>query len=312
MALTGNLFTSYLREVYLPQAVKTLFQNDIWFHQPFIEIVPSSACPAGPNINIILDYAVSTSAEAYAQGAPQPAAHTLSDVRAYFTKDYFQETAKVHGDTLAMLKNGGSNVAQDAIQKSIDQGIMNLKAVMTSTFLTDLGNQVDSTTAYSDAALSRATYSIASYEAGSISTLARADIVDMIEALQSGSYGPIVPLDDMLLLMPPNQQGNLANLQAAVAYAEFTTSTQNMGPMDSGVKFRTKTFESVPILEVPGMTTTEIYLVRKSQTKIYFHEDITVTPKDAPEWAENYLITCGANLVVSDPRGCGKLTGVTA
>jgi len=312
MALNGNLFTSYLKEVYLPQAVKTVFQDDVWFNQPFIEVVPSSACPAGPHINVILDYAVSTNAEVYVQGAPQPSAYTMSDARAYFTKDFFQETAKVHGDTLAMLANGGSHTTEAAMQKSIMQGVMNLKALMTSSFLTDLAAQVDATTAYSDASLARATYSCASYEVGSVSALARADLIDALEGLLAGTYGPPPQLNDLLWLMPENQHSNLANLQAAAQYSEFSVDSSNMGPIDSGVKFRTSTFEGIPILRIPTMTTTEIYLVKKSATKIYFHNDINAVQKDSAEWAENWLITCGANLVVSDPRCCAKLTGITA
>lgn len=312
MALNGNLFTSYLKEVYLPQAVKIVFQDDVWFNQPFIEVVPAAQCPAGPHINVILDYAVSTNAEVYVQGAPAPSAYTMSDARAYFTKDFFQETAKVHGDTLAMLANGGNNTTEEAMQKSIMQGVMNLKALMTSSFLTDLAAQVDSTTAYSDASLSRSTYACASYEAGSISALTRADLMDAIEGLMAGTYGPIPQLNDLLWLMPPNQHTNLANLQMGAQYAEFSTDASNMSAVDTGAKFRTDTFESIPILQIPTMTTTEIYLVKRSATKIYMHNDITAVQKDSAEWAENWLITGGANLVVSDPRCCGKLTGITA
>ena len=313
MGLNGNLFTSYLKEVYLPQAVKTVFQNDVWFNQPFIEVVPPASCPAGPHINLILDYAVSTNAEVYVQGAPAPSAYTMSDIRAYFTKDFFQESVKIHGDTLAMLANGaGSNVQENAVQKSLMQGLMNLKALMSSTFLTDLAAQVDSSTAYSDASLSRSTYACASQETGSISALARADLIDALEGLQAGTYGPVPQLDDLLWLMPPNQHTNLANLQGAAAYSEFSVDSSNMGPIDSGVKFRTNTFEGIPILQVPGMTTTELYLVKKSATKIYFHNDFNMVQKDLAEWADSWLITCGANLVVSDPRCCVKLTDITA
>jgi hypothetical protein len=312
MAINGNLFTNYLREVYLPQAISTIFFNDAWFSQPFFEIVPSASCPAGPHINTVIDYAVDSNAEVYVQGAPMPSASTLSDVRAYFTKDFYQETAKVYGDTLAMSKNGGLNVQEDLIKKSLDTAIKNLKVAMTTTFTTDLAAQVDSSTAYSDASLNRTTYSIASYEYAVSGALTRAWLTDVIEFLQTGSYGMPVDISDLCFVVPPNQHTNIANLQAAAQYAEFSVDAQNMGPMDTGVKFRTMTYESVPILQIPGLTTTEVYLLKRSATKIYMHEDITAQPKDIAEWADNWLVTGGANLVVSDPRACVKLTGVTA
>ena len=96
MAISGNLYSSYLANTYIPKVTSTIFWNQWWVNQPFFEIVqPGNPlnCPGGAEINVILDYAVSTNVEAYVQGAPMPVAHTLSDVRAYHNKDYFQEGA---------------------------------------------------------------------------------------------------------------------------------------------------------------------------------------------------------------------------
>jgi len=315
MAISGNLYSTYLNTTYIPKETSTIFWNQWWVNQPFFEIVqPGNPlnCPGGSTINIALDYAVSTNAEAYVQGAPMPVAHTLSDVRAYVTKDYFQEGGKVHGDTISQLGGGGGNVPIDPVQKAIRTSILNATDLASTTMLTDLASFVDSTTAYSDASLNRTTYSIAAYEDAHSGALTRAALTDMIEAVQNTTYG-FVPLDDLVFLMPPNQHTNLANLGGA-QYGEFNfnVDAQSMLPFDSGTKFRCQTYESVPILQVPDMTSTEIYLVRKSATKFHLHEGIKTVPKDVAEWADYWLTTMGVNLVISDPKRCGKLTAVTA
>jgi hypothetical protein len=309
----ANLYTNFLNEVYIPQAVSTIFWNSALFSQPFFEIVPSSACPGGPSINVLLDYAVSTSAEVYVQGAPMVAPATLSDVRANFTKDYFQESALVYGNTQAMLGGrNGSNAPLDAQKKAIDTGIKNLVNLMHSTFISDLGAQVDSSTTYSDAALVRATYGIASYEAAPSAAITRTALDTMITSLQDSANG-MVDLADMVIVCAPNQVSRIANV-AGVAYNEQTVvvNAQDMGPADQGRMFRTTHYNSIPIFSLPGVTNTEIYLLRRSATKIYLHEDIKVVPKDTAQWADMWLITGGANLVVEDPKRCGKLTSCTA
>jgi hypothetical protein len=303
----ANLYTNYLKQAYIPKQISTIVENSFWFSQPYFEIVGPESCPAGPAINGVIDYAASSSAERYVQGAPMPAPGVLSDVRFYHTKDFYQETIKIHGDTMAMLANG-SNVPLSPVEKAISRGLQNLVNVCQSAFLADLAAQVDSTTAYSDASLSRSTYSIASYEAGSVGTLAKTDLIDMVEALQS-SHG-FVDTSDMVWVMAPIQVTNIGAF-GAVAYHEFSVAGDSSAPIDLGTRFRTKTFEGIDIAEVPGMTNSEIYLLRKSQTKIYLHKEFSVEPKDSAEWASLWLATVGANLVVEDPRRCCKIDGIT-
>lgn len=302
----SNLFTNYLKESYVPAAVQNIVQNSFWFQQPFFEVVQPGACPSGPHINSVIEYGVSSSAEVYVQGAPMPTPGTLSDVRAYFTKDFFQDSAKVYGDTQSMLRNGGV-VDIDPVKRSIDQSIQNVVTIMQSTFLTDLAAQVDSTTNYSDSGLVRATYNLASYEEGSIGDLAKDDLTAMIEAMIDLN----VSEQDMVFLLPSNQHTHLANL-LGTAYNEISVDGSSMAAADLGTKFRCMTFNGIPILQVPGMTNTESYLVRASKTKIFLHEPITVVPKESAEWADQWLTTGGANLVCLDPRRAAKITGLTA
>ena len=316
MALTGLQYTEYLNNAYIPRVHAMTFWNNWWLNQPYFEVVQPGSCPGGPDINHLLDYSETTNAEAYVRGAPIPDPDSTSSIRAYHTKDYFQGSAKVYGDQKSQTQGSDAlNVAISPDQKAINTSVKNMVDLMSTTFLTDLAAQVDSTTAFSDASLSRSTYACASYEVGSVGALALSDLEDMLEALQNTSYG-VVPVEDLVFLMARNQLTNLSRLTTGVSYdstfMNFNTSTQDMGPADAGRVFRTRSFEGVPIMVVPDMTNTEMYLLRRSTTKIYLHTGIETVFKDPAEWADQWLTTAGANLVVEDPLRCGKLTGITA
>jgi hypothetical protein len=312
MAIAGDTFTTYLATRYIPTAVQTIFWNSWFMNQPYFEVVDYGRTPKGPSINSIIDYSVSTNAEVYAQGAPMPTPDTLNSVRAYFNKDTFQGSAKVYGDTIAQAAGDGTWVQMEPQTTAIDTSLKNLVDLMSTTVLTDLAAQVDSTTAYSDASLARATYSLASYEQAAGGALTLALMEDMLEGLQNTTYG-MVDNDDLVWLMARNQLTNLSRLTSFDGSgAAFQAMNTGQASVDAGRVQVTKFFEGIPILVVPDMTNTEVYLMKRSTTKFYIGDPIKTQPKDVAEYANSWLSTGGVNLVVQDPRRCGKLTGVTA
>lgn len=307
-----DTFSAYFNESYIPTAIKTHFQNTWWYNQDVFEIVSPEKCPGGPTINWLLDYSSTSNAEKYSAGAPIPTPETISSVRAYMTKEWYQGGGKVPGYVNAKGRGQNAyNVAISENEKAINNSLQVALAAANTTVLADLAAFVDATTAYSDASLARATYSIASYENALSGALTLAALEDMVEALENTTYGP-VDTSDLVWLMPRNQITNLSRLTSLASNAPLNASSQSSDPIDAGRQFRTKEFEQIPIIKVPGMTTTEIYLVRRSKTKLYMHTPIEVVPKDVPEWANYWLTTFGVNLVIEDPQGCAKQTGVTA
>ena len=316
MAITGDAFTVYLQNAYLPTAIQTVFWNTYFFSpkSPFT-VVPPAQCPGGPNINQIYDYSVTTNAEVYVRGAPGPDPDTLNSVRAYFTKDTFQASAKVYRDAMAQAAGQNGTVLEIAMQqKAIDASLKNLMDKISATFLTDLAAQVDSSTALGDGSLSRTTYSLASYEADAGGALALADIEDAIEGLQNVTYGvPDVPTPEMLvMLMARNQGTNLSRLTGGASNYVINIDAQSMASADAGRILRQKSYEGVDISYVPDMTNTEIYIVRKDAAKIFLHDPFKADPKDVFEYANAWLATAGANLVITNVRCAAKITGITA
>ena len=318
MALTGDQYASvYLREEYIPAAQTTIFWNTAFLapDSPF-EIVQPNACPAGPSINQVYEYSTSTNSEAYVKGAQAPDPDTTSDVRAYFTKDFWHGSGKVYGSEVAQTvgAGGGLNVAINMAERSIDRSLKNMLDTASATFLTDLAAQVDSTTALGDGSLSRSTYSLASLETAHSAVLTAAVLEDTIENLQNTTYGvPDVPNEaDLVWLMPRNQKTNTSRLNGGDTNYSMQWSAQSPEAIDGSRMHRTRSYGDVDIWVCPDMTTTEIYCVRKDACKIYMHAPVETEPKDVAEWAEFWYSHCGLNLVITNVRCAAKLTGVTA
>ena len=307
MALTGTNGSTFIKDGYIPQVQKTFFRNTWWgnpANHPF-EIVTNG--PGGGTINNLINYSTTSNSAAHVKGQPYPSPDAMLTINSYFTKDYFEGVAKVSGQDLANLANGGSEVPVDLEMAAIEDTLGNVEAAMNAQFLTDLAAQVDATTAYSDASLARATYSLASIETAQGGALTLAVMEDTQESLRNTTYG-IIPMSDIAICVPPNQ---LTNFSRLTSFDGSGAAWQSQGMDDPGRQFNFKVFNGSPVISVPGMTSTEIYFLRISTTKVYAHKSPEFKPIELNEWANGHHIVIGGNLVVKDPRRCAKITGVT-
>lgn len=162
MAMAGNTYSTLVREVWTPQLETTVFHNNWLFDGSVFPVVDA---PGGTTISTGYEYAVTTNTGTFNHDDPMVEPFTSSHVRAYFNKDFFQESARVFKQYLDMMGNGGSQVVLDAVQHSLEIATKNLLDIATTTMIADLEAQIDSSTAYSDASLSRTTYAtLKSYE----------------------------------------------------------------------------------------------------------------------------------------------------
>jgi len=311
----GVDLTAYRRQEWLPIAQNVLFRNSWWMKQGLFEIVPQASCPGGSRITWGIDYSSTANGGAFTRGDAMSASDTLVGIAAYQTKDWYQATAKVSGIDKNEMAGSGSEIAMDLTSKSIEAATKNLVQAQATAFAADLVAMVDNGGNFSDAALTRSTYGLASYEAALSGNLTLVAMEDMIEALEDTTYGPI-SRDDMVILMARNQLTNLSRLTSNLGYnttfANLTTSTDPTTMIDGGRANRNASFEGVQIQVVPGFSNADIVVVPKSNVKIYMHHDLEITTKDTAEFADMYHLVAGANLVVLDPLRAGKLSGVTA
>lgn len=315
MAYQGEGYEAYLKEVWVPMAQQMVYRNGYFLgsESPF-EIIPPEKCVSGENINMGLDYAISSNAGLYTVGDAMVTPAQTSTVKAYFDKDFFQETVK----TYKMLKHmhhsgqGGSNLDMSTDDKAMKAGVANLIDAAMAQMLADIVAWISATTAFSDAALDRTVYtSLVSYEATTVGALALADMEDALEALEDVTYGP-VKREDLAWLMPRNQLTNLSRLTAGVSNMGLNASSDGMNKIDGDRSGRTKTFGDVPIFVVPDMSTATILLVNRKMIKVYNWAPLEIEPKSLEELAQAWALSIGVCIGVEDPRQQGKLSGVDA
>jgi len=317
MATPGNTYSTLVREVWTPQLETTVFFNNWMFDGSMFPVVDA---PGGTTISTGYEYLISSNAGTFNHDDPMVEPFTSSQIRAYFNKDFFQESARTFDQYVDMMANGGTEPANFApIQKSLETATKNLLDKTTTTMIADLEAQIDSASTYSDALLSRTTYAtLKSYEETSSTGLTIAHLEDMVEAIMTHTtYGQQVRSEqDLLFLFPRNQLTNLSRLSGGQAYNadlwHMTTSTQNMGPADAGRVFRTKQFEGIPIQVVPDMTNTVILCVHRPDITIYRNRALRITPKSELADTQLAMLSCGYNAICKCPGNSGKLSAKTA
>jgi hypothetical protein len=307
--------TAYRRNEWLPTAQNVLFRNSWWHTQNIFEIVPQSACPGGSRITWGIDYSSTANGGAFTRGDAMPASDTLVGIAAYQTKDWFQAAAKISGIDKAEMAGNGSEIAMDLTSKAISAATKNLIQAQETAFAADFVALIDAASnTFSDAALTRATYSLASYEETSGAAVTLANLEQLCEELGGTTYGPI-DMNRAVLCMSVGQTWNVARLTSNLGYqatfAQMTTSLDSSAPIDGGRQYRNLSFNGVPIVVIPGLSDTDIIMTSRDNVKIYMHHDLEITTKDTAEYADLYHLVAGANLVVLDPLRAGKLSAKT-
>lgn len=308
----ANAFTTFLDDPRVKLIIENAFWNSWIMNGPFEVVNPGHAMhQGGSSIKFPIDYAETYNGGTFTIGTPMPDSDETSSVEAYFNKTYHQAAAKVYGIRKSQFGAGGMTVPFDQNQRAIEKATKNLVDSISTTEIAALSTMVDATTAFSDASLARATYSIASYEDAVSGALAVTDLEDAIEALEDVTYG-VVKRENMVILMPRNQLTNLSRLVMGASNRIMNIDSSSSTAVDGGRTMRTQAFDGVEISVVPDMTTTEILIMDKTQVKVHVHDPLGVKEKDVAEYAEQYHLTMGVNIVSYDPKRCAKLTGVTA
>ena len=312
MTIAGVTYDTLKREVWRPELQNAIFDNFWFFDQSvFKKVSPQD----GDTIATGYETSVSTNAGTYDYDDAMVEAYTSTQVKAYFTKDSFQETARAFNQLLRKRGEGGYEVkGLNARKRIIERAARNLKDRVMTTMLTDAESQVSSSSAYSDASLSRTTYAtLRSYQEDTTTDLTLGHLEDAIEALETHTtYGlGVQSYQDLVILAPRNQITNLARLALGTAALTLTNQIPD-GPIDAGRVFRTKVFEGIDVIPVADMTTTTIMILHKPDVTVYMGSDLTITPKDEPADTELNLLTMDCNVVIENPNNHAILTSKTA
>lgn len=312
MALAATRYDQLVRNVWAPQLESVVFHNDALLGGNLFPVVDS---PGGTTISHGYKYSISTNAGTFGADDPMVEPFTSSEIRAYFNKDFFQESIRVLRQDVANAERGGLEVGMSIVKDATETGVKNLLDIATTTMIADLEAQIDSSTAYSDASLSRTTYAaLKSYEEATSTGLTLAHVEDLVEALMTHvTYGQQVRnISDLLWLVPRNQLTNWSRLMTGGSNFEFTASSQNMAPIDAGRVFRTQRFEGIDIVPIPDMTSTVLLCVHKPDIKIYRNQPLVVESKEEKAFSWLWHLVCGYNIVCKCPGNSAKLSAKTA
>lgn len=315
MATPGQTYDYLVRNVWQPELYTIHFRNYWLFDDSRFTFEPA---PGGDVISQTYEYAVSSNVGTFQYDDPMVEPFTTSMIRAYYNKQSFQESARLFLTKMHYRSNGGYEIPVDDVRKVLNDGTLNLRDKVTTTLLTSLESQIDGSNTYSDAALVRATYGMASYADTTSTTLAISQLEDAIEGLMTHTtYGKTIrSKSDLMILLPENQRTNLSRLStdspSGSTFFNMSSSTQDMGPIDAGRAFRTQFFDGIELMSVPEMTSTTIVILHKPDVVVWQTEPFMIEEK--PELAHTRLwkLTDGYNIEIKNPANHAKLTNKTA
>ena len=247
----------------------------------------------------------------YADAAPS--SDEYADVKAYQTKDYYQHLAQ----TYDILKNQmETNVNGQEITHSTDEAAFTnsaklMAADIATTIASDLKTMIDSSGNFSDAAISRSTYNLASSEQATVGTLALSDIDSSIQDLETKEYGRANPETDLFIMASNVNKRRIANLSTKVQYGEFNSSSDSTQSIDGGRNHRVKAYDGIPIYVENSLGNADILIIRRGAVSIFDHWAPATKDLNVDAWQKKMLMGQGSNIIVTNPRFCAKLSGIT-
>ena len=237
------------------------------------------------------DYSVSTNADVEAG--------TTTKIKAYWNKRYTHGAAEVPGidvaENMGRWDEFGSEVAHET------KKIVNIHY---NNFFTQIKSDIDSAANYSDAALSRSTYTnLQSYEEDSDAQITLALMRGMIS-------GVLEDFDlDMLSEYVCYMERTVYNTFKPLAAANQTwniTATKGT-PQDVGFQ-EVASFDGLQIKTLPGMTTGDVFMIHKPNLKAVNHRPFSIVHKEVKKDATYAAIYDGWNFMATNPRYHGKMT----
>jgi hypothetical protein len=324
MAVPGFDDTALQSDAYLAKVETILHYNNWLFDQSIIEQVGPGQIPSGPNINFGIEYSHTNNGGEFAYADPMAESDDTAAVATYFTKTAYQKTARTYGMLQAYEQGFGSktpySVSSISDMAAIEKTGRKLRDVITAAVIAEFEAQIDSAGNFGDNSLLRSTYGLASYEDTSGGDLKLAHLEDAIEAGAGTTYGGVTdPQMEYDILLPRNQLTNLGRLGAGNVGETFNEANflamvrmDEGGAIDAGRISRTKTFEGIRLHVVPGMTTTNIIIIRRGTCSVYNWWGLEIEPKDVKAKQKLWEITMGVNGVCRVPTHNLKISGLNA
>jgi hypothetical protein len=292
--------------------VRSIFSDEKYFPK-FV----GPGVPGGSRVSWSIDYSSTDNGGFMTDYTDAlPTADDMASVIAYQNKDYAQATSQTYDVLAQQVETNYDGKTTEGFtsyeQRSLENAGLNLLENLSGRYVADLVAMIDDAGTFSDAALTRSTYGLASAETAVGGAFTTAALEDLIEELTTSTYGAANPMTDLFILCSPNQHTNIARASTGAQYKEYNASSDATTVIDGSGLHRVQTFWGIPILVDVAMTTGDILVLRKGTIAMYEHMPLRTKDVDVAAFQKQTGMIKGSNLIVRNPTWNGKLSGVTA
>jgi hypothetical protein len=294
-------YSNYIQDVVEPLIVDTVFNRGMEeLYGLFVKGTPKG----GDKITQKVRTAWTSNVDNYTTSdSTNPASSSQTLVTATWDKLYTHATVEIENIEINEARNGGADL--DLVKDAI---LQETKALMNKIFvncMTQIKADVDSTSAYSDAALDRSTYpTLASYEEDTDTPIT----VDLWRGMVNGTTllkntGPLAGYVALVEQAVYNKFRPLAaalnswNINDASAGASAVMGYQELG-----------NFEGANVVSPVGMTTGDVLLLRRQDVVILEHRPLEVEQVASGKDSVKFVLRAGVNAYVNNPGFQGKMT----
>lgn len=260
-----------------------------------------------------VQYSSTSGAEVFVENQAMGANSKRNLAQASLSPFYLRVPVAVTGHVLDQIAAGGT--FEDVAQGELANGVKDLFELMESSLLGStqdrgIASIVDATGTY--AGLAAGTYAAwASAETAVGGAMTAAVMQDGHETLRAAPHNTRATV----ILLPPNQMTNYtAVMGPAASSTPSRVQLPQSAPYDIGLLRAPPTFNGIPLFEISGMTSTEIYWLDLTDEGVTFQtiRPLRVEPLAKTNDNSQWQVSIGGALKVKNRRKHLKLTGVNA
>ena len=297
-------YNEFIQRELVPGIVDTIVYKAL---EPWKRVFGTREPEGGDRITSRYRVGYTSNAGATTKADVYKAAATQTLVKPYWTKVFYDGTAEVHdidiaNNATARERSKIENMIGDAVSKEVEA----MMDVIVTAFYTQIKADVDSSSAaYSDASLSRSTYTtLASYEEATDATITLAYARGMIQGVTQNKP---VNIRDYVCLCDDAVYNTWQNLAAAL----HTWTIANVpNATDMGYSEMAK-FEGLAIADIGdfhSMTTGDVLMLRRQDVNIVEHAPLRIKDVESGRHSIKMVPFIGINVYVDNPYFQGKMT----
>jgi hypothetical protein len=298
----GYNLQGYIDDVVIPKIMETVFVTNL---QPMLDLFNTDPFSTG-GPNIVKDICVSETSNAanYTRTDVNPAPDSFETAQASWTRRYQHVAYDAHGIDLSQAKRGGIKAIQNLVQYKSLKAFAQLRKLIFDDFYSRLHADIDSTTAYSDAGLSRSGYpTLASTEDDSDNTVTLAEM----RALKLATHlNKNTEKENYLWIVEPTVNKALQALIVAEFGRYLVDPQRNQGY--AGGYQQAESFDGDRVIEMTGMTVGDMFYLNPMDVYVDNHRPLSIEQVPSGKDSVEFVMRIGMEMWVDYPGHQSKMT----